>query len=466
MKVRLWDLETDGLLDEVSKLNSLVIRDRDDQTLWNCAPPDHYERFERGIDVLMDSDVIVGHNIIGYDIPVLDKLYPGWRSTRRNGRWNGPLVLDTLVLSRLIWPSEVIRERDFTAARDGKFPKHLIGRYSLEAWGYRLGDYKGDFKGPWHTWTEEMQDYCVQDVQVTGKLLELCVDWLTKWGIDPFDRNPAPGKDCVQLEHDVAWIVSRQERRGFTFDAKAAAALYGKLSAIREQLSADISQEFTPDVIKTAFTPKASNSKLGYVKGTPFTKTKTIPFNPASRKQVAARLMRLGWRPEEFTNDGTPTIDDDILRALPFPQAKKLAEYFTVEKRLGQIGEGSQAWLKVEKNGRIHGRVITNGAVTGRMTHQHPNVAQVPTVTAPWGKECRGLFKASTGNKLVGCDADGLELRCLAHYMARWDDGAYAQAVDQGDKSKGTDAHTLNAIGFGLDPKARLPRWAERPRTR
>ena len=457
MSVLIWDLETDGLLNEVTKLNSLVIGNDAGDLLLNCAPPSTYDRFETGIERLMEADAIIGHNIIGYDIPVLDKLHPGWRPKRPNGRWNGPLVLDTLVLARLLWPTEVIRDLDFKRAALGKFPKHLIGRYTLEAFGYRLMEYKGDYKGPWDTWSEEMQEYCVQDVTVTTKLWHKCKEKLERWGLDPLDRSPQPGKDAIQLEHDVAWVVARQERNGFCFDTKGAQALYGKLAARREQLAAELALEFPPDVIRTPFTPKASNSVHGYVKGVPTVKVKTIPFNPGSRQQVAARLQRLGWKPEEYTPDGTPKLDDDVLRSLPYPQAEKLAEYFTIEKRLGQIGEGREAWLRVERKGRIHGRVITNGAVTGRMTHQGPNVAQVPTIHAQYGKECRALFRASPGKKLVGCDADALEMRCLAHYLFRWDEGAYARAVDEGRKDDGTDAHTLNALALGLEPKLVYP---------
>jgi DNA polymerase-1 len=445
MKVFVFDLETDGLYDQVTKVHSLVYappeNPSDVRSIWHSSPT----TVQQGLDELSEADAIVGHNVVGYDVPVLDKLFPLWRPSGGNG----PLVLDTMLLSQLLWPSEHLRDRDFKLVADGKFPAHLIGRYSLEAWGYRLGEYKGDFKGPWDTWTQEMQDYCVQDVQVTVKLWNKCLERLTTWGIDPFDRNPLPGKDCVQLEHRVAEIISRQERRGVTFNTKKAEALFGKLSARMLELEAQLTQAFPPDEVESLFIPKANNGPRGYVKGVPVVRHTTVHFNPSSRQQVAERLKRLGWVPTEFTPEGSPKVDDDILNTLPYPQAKLLAEYYMVEKRLAQVGGGKQGWLRAVKNGRIHGRVTVNGAVTGRMTHSSPNLAQVPAVGVPYGKECRELFEASKGYQLVGCDADALELRCLAHFLAKHDDGAYIATVLEGKKELGTDMHTLNAKALG-----------------
>lgn len=444
MKVFVFDLETDGLYDQVTKVHSLVYappeNPSDVRSIWHSSPT----TVQQGLDELSEADAIIGHNVVGYDVPVLDKLFPLWRPSGGNG----PLVLDTMLLSQLLWPSEHLRDRDFKLVADGKFPAHLIGRYSLEAWGYRLGEYKGDFKGPWDTWTPEMQDYCVQDVQVTVKLWNKCLEKLTAWGIDPFDRNPLPGKDCVQLEHRVAEIISQQERRGVAFNVKKAEALFGKLSARMLELEAQLTQAFPPDEVESIFIPKANNGPRGYVKGVPVIRHTTVHFNPSSRQQVAERLKRLGWVPTEFTPEGSPKVDDDILNTLPYPQAKLLAEYYMVEKRLAQVGGGKQGWLRAVKNGRIHGRVTVNGAVTGRMTHSSPNLAQVPAVGVPYGKECRELFEASKGYQLVGCDADALELRCLAHFLAKHDDGAYIATVLEGKKELGTDMHTLNALAL------------------
>lgn len=408
-----------------------------------------------GLQFLAQADVIAGHNIIGFDLPAIWKIYPEWGPRFRPG---GPgVVRDTIVMARLVWPSERIRDMDFTRVGRGvQFPKQLIGRFSLEAFGYRLGEYKGDYKGGWDSWSQEMQDYCVQDVEVTHRLWDRLLKELADWQIDPLDPAPPAGKDCVQLEHDVARIINRQEQHGFAFDRKKALTLMGKLAGRRAELTDDLQRVFPPKVIETPFMPKVNNQKMGYRKGELFIKRRTEAFNPSSRRQVAERLMELGWKPDEFNMDGTPKVDDDTLSSLPYEPAKVLAEYFMVTKRLGAIGEGKEAWLRADRGGRIHGRVETNGAVTGRMTHQRPNMAQVPGVydkktgqLLPYGRECRDLFTASPGRVLVGCDADALELRCLAHFMARYDGGAYIQTVLAGKKEEGTDMHTLNAKALG-----------------
>ena len=183
-------------------------------------------------------------------------------------------------------------------------------------------------------------------------------------------------------------------------------------------------------------------------------KDKVTPFNPGSRQQIAYRLMKkYDWKPTEFTPAGQVKIDEDVLKKLDYPEAKTLADYFLIDKRISQLAEGDQAWLKLERNGIIHGSINTNGAVTGRATHQSPNLAQVPAVRSPYGRECRSLFTVPNGFKQVGCDLSGLELRCLAHYMHRWDNGTYGDTVINGKQSDGTDIHTVNQRAAGLSTR-------------
>lgn len=448
MKTLVFDIETDGLLDELTQVHCLVIADPATSEVWSCtnsAPPAtgtsihtmggiqpaRYRSVEEGLKLLAEADLILGHNVIGFDIPALQKVYPDWKPRG--------VVRDTLLLSNLLYPKEVIEGIDFDLAAKGRLPKNLIGRHSLEAWGYRLGEYKGDYKGPWGAWSQVMQVYCEQDVTVTSKLWKRQQDELaTGWG-----------EACVGLEHDLAWIIQRQERRGFAFDMKAAQALQGALAGRRAELEDELRVLFPPKVIRTPFTPKVNNKVRGYVKGVPTFKEKVVPFNPGSRKQVAERMVAYGWKPSEFTKDGTPKVDDETLAGLPYPGAKELAGYFLIAKRIGQLAEGKEAWIRREKRGRVYGRVIQNGAVTGRMTHRV--IANVPRVGTPYGKEMRALFMASTGLVLVGCDADALELRCLAGFMARFDGGAYIKTVLEGRKEDGTDMHTLNAKALGCD---------------
>ena len=370
-------------------------------------------------------------------------MYPRW--TYRG------IVRDTLITTRLIWPKDPLREKDLKLWKAEKLPGNLIGRYSLQAWGYRLTNYKGDYDGEWATWNAPMQEYCEQDVAVTLTLWKLCAG--KAW--DP---------RCLQIEHKVAEIVARQEVYGFGFNERKGAALMAVLVGKKTELETKLQEVFPPWEVCSTFVPKVNNKKMGYVKDQPFLKRKTVHFDPSSRDHIAARLgEQRGWVPAEFTPDGHAKVDEEILKGLPWPEAKVLLDYLMVDKRLAQLANGKEAWLKRVRNGRIHGDVITNGAVTGRMTHSRPNVAQVPGVkkgkddevlyghAEGYGYECRDLYEARPGKVLVGCDAAALELRDLAGYMARFDDGAYIRVVLEGKKEDGTEIHSVNAKALGCD---------------
>lgn len=428
MKYLIVDCETDGLLDSLTAVHSLVI-ENEEGTVFSCHDHGAYRSIEDGLRLIMngaaDGSLIVMHNGIKFDYWALRKVYP-W--------FDLPIdqIRDTLVLARLLWAD--IGDKDRLLVKKG-FPSKLCGAHSLKAWGYRLGVFKGDYgdTSDWSKWTPEMQTYCEQDVTVTKTLWHTIIK-----------KNPTP--QSVELETWFAYILSRQEQFGYTFDVQGAANLYAKLlarrNAIDEELKSFFGQWFVPVETTVA---KVSNKSKGLSKGVEYTKVKLMEFNPGSRLQIADRLQKLyGWVPEEFTDSGQPKIDEIILAALPYPPCKILSERFMLDKRIGQIAEGEAAWLKLERNGRIHGSVNTIGAVTGRCTHSTPNMAQVPSVKAPYGKECRSLFHAPKGMVQVGCDASGLELRCLAHYMAKWDGGAYAKVLLEGD------IHTVNQHAAGL----------------
>ena len=451
-----FDIETNGLLPELTTIHSLVLKDIDTGAVTSCARElvgDTGNSIAWGLTLLAEAELIVGHNIIAFDIPGIQKVYPDWKPKGR--------VRDTLVRSRLLKPD--IRDGDFKLAKQGKLPKKMIGRHSLESWGYRLGKWKGDYAQEkeaeakklgikdkalitqfvWGSWNPEMQAYCEQDVEVTLDL------W--NWT----ERTFANGwsEECDELEHEVAWVIARQERYGVAFDEEAAAEFYATLVGHRTRLETELQKTFKPITVTTTFVPKVNSKKLGYTKGVPFDKHKVVPFNPGSRQQVAERLRSLGWEPTEFGKDGIPTVDDETLQDLPWPEAKLIAEYYMVDKRLGQLANGKQAWMKhVQRDGRIHNEVIPNGAVTGRMTHRV--VANVPGLVdkktgkpQPYGEECRKLFTATLkkGKVFAGCDADSLEGRIMAHYMARYDGGDYTNTLLKGNKAEGTDSHSRTA---------------------
>ena len=408
-----FDIETDGLLPDVSKVHCIVLKDLDTNEVITA-------KTKKALQLLNEADEIIGHNIIKYDIPVLQKLYGFVTSAK---------IFDTIVAARLFYPD--IKDRDF---RKQDFPRNLIGRHSLEAWGHRIGQYKSHIVTDWKEFTKDMLEYCIQDVEVTASLYNT----LTQ------SKQP----DALDLEHKVAEIIHRQEQYGFPFDKTKAEKLYSELNAMRLELEDKLQDIFPPIVERTPFTPKVNNKARGYVKGKQIFKEKTVVFNPSSRMHIAERLSdKYDWEPKEFTPDGKPKVDETVLDKLKYPEAKILSEHFLLEKRIAQIAHGSQAWLKAEKNGRIHGNCNTNSTVTARASHSHPNLGQVPSVSVPYGKECRALFKADAGKKLVGIDISGLEVRMLEHYLAKYDEGDYADVVLNGD------IHTKTQELAGLDSR-------------
>lgn len=392
---------------------------------------------EEGLEELRLADVIIGHNIQEFDVRAIQRLYPEWEPTG--------CVRDTLVMSRMLWPD--IANTDW---HNADFPKKFAGRHSLKAWGYRLGMHKGDYgeqDNCWDEYTDEMGEYCVQDVRVTLAL------W-NKIKAEDVPENP------TVLEHEFAATISQQERNGIGFNVDAARELHGSLLAAKDEVQKELKTAFPPQTIpmKTPlyYYDPETDAKYDKKKDCPAKlrsrllagekRVKTIPFNPGSRDQIAKGLIQKhGWEPTEFTPEGRPKIDETVLKGLEYPECKPLIQYLLLGKRLGQVAEGREAWIKLEKDGRIYGRVNPCGAVSTRCTHSKPNVAQVPRVSAPWGFECRSLFCAPAGFRLVGADMSGLELRCLAHYTFRYDNGLYRDAILEGD------IHEINKDAAGLD---------------
>ena len=284
-----------------------------------------------------------------------------------------------------------------------------------------------------------MLEYCKQDCNVTAALYHL----ITTDSIKP---------SALRLEHDFATAINKQIRSGFPFDINECFALVDELEARKKIVEDDLTTNaFPPIEHKEVVTPKMSNKKKGIVKGVPYTKTTIEHFNPASRQQTVRRLQdKYGWVPSATTEKGNPILNDDVLSELPYPEAKLLAEYQLLKKRLGQIKDGDHAWLRLIKDDRkMHGDLITNGCITGRASHRNPNMGQIPAVYSPYGDRCRALFGPPPGRILLGADAKALELRCLAGYLAFWDDGVYGQVVT--DDSQ--DIHTYNQQRFGVETR-------------
>lgn len=444
-----FDLETNGLLDSLDRVLCAGGSNgpRSDVTVYGGRDEEgSLADFLREVE---EADFIVGHNIIGFDLPALRKVYPGLKVKAQ--------PLDTMVLAKLAYPH-------LTSVDAGRqtLPKKLWGRHALMAWGQRLGVAKDDYKGGFDEWNEEMHEYCRQDVRVTQALFEHLATCDLSW-------------DSIKLEHDIQVMCTAMEDRGVKFDEQSAMELYSRLETRRIEVLRDLQEvfpEFPPKCLgpygnqqkrmerileadgipADAWTDEAVRKNLEW-SGIKFKWTKPEPFNPNSGHQIAKRMMALGWEPTEFTDTGIPRVDEPVLVRLgrQFEEAKPLAEYVMLQKRLGQIrnAKSRNGWLDhLEDDGRVHGRINTVGCVSFRCSHSMPNLAQVPAVGKPYGKECRSLFGVEDGNALVGVDASGLELRVLAHYLAQYDGGKYAHEVVNGD------IHTANQVAAGLPTRA------------
>jgi len=343
-------------------------------------------------EALSGSKSVIGHNLIGYDLPVLERLWGLQIEPER--------IIDTLVLSRLCDPSK-------------------SGGHSLRNWGNALGFPKGDHTD-WTCLSDSMIKYCERDVEVTEavhqKLLQEMADCFSP--------------ESIELEHKVQYAVQQQQRNGWVLDQNLArelcATFMEKMNAIEENLQ----QRFQP-IVHVRHSEK-TGKRL---------KDKVEVFNVGSRQQIARRLSEIGAVFVKVTEKGTPIVDEAVLETIDLPEARAVREYLMLQKRYAQV----HSWLEhLQADGRVHGRVISNGAITGRMTHQSPNMAQVPSSHSQYGHECRSCWTVPSGTKLVGFDASGLELRMLAHYM---DDKEFTDVLLT------EDIHTRNQLAAGLETR-------------
>jgi DNA polymerase-1 len=437
---------------------------------------------------------------IGYDFAVLDLLH-GFKPKK---------ATDSYVVVKTMRPGQ--KDSDTGLVKSGKLPGKLHGKHSIEAWGHRLGVQKlhADIED-WSVYTPEMGERCESDVDVQDTLW----DWL---------KPDAYSQDAIEREHRVARICRMMEEAGFPVDRKALEELHvlllGKQEVIGKELIAEFGSWYEP--VKRAlkaeyakdlglqgtcaqwWAPKRPDTKAGYwgeyetvmvsnpdvfsgmrdmpkkvFKGYPLTKIERVTFNPSSRKHSIKKLKELGWEPEAFTENGEAKLDDDVLESMAddFPQASKLVEYLLLDKRLGQIADGDNAWLKkIGDDDRMHGAMDPMGTVHSRASHFSPNMGQVPASKSPYGKECRQAFgpngmttrdtkaydctqckgggfsghgsgydavcgecggQGYTGPEeeivQVGADMSGLQLRALAHLLHPLDGGAYSAIVTSGD---------------------------------
>jgi len=345
-------------------------------------------------EYLQDATHIVGHNIISFDAFLLNRL---WLTKIRKSQLH-----DTLLLSRLS-----------DASRDGG--------HSLGNWGLMLGYNKIDFEDFDGGLTDEMVTYCIRDVELTSKVYDMLIAEIEQNKISP---------EAVKLEYDVQVILSEMERNGFKLDVPYAQTLLCEIKTEMAEIEEALQKIFPP--IVTERTSEKTGKRL---------KDDVEVFNVGSRQQIAKRLISKGWNPTKTTEKGQIIVDETILSEVSIPEAKPIARYLMLQKRASQL----DSWLeKLGKDGRVHGKVIGFGAVTGRATHSSPNMAQVPAVRATLGKEFRSCWTVDKGNVLVGIDLSGIELRCFAHYL---NDLEYINETVNGD------VHTRNQQAFGVETR-------------
>ena len=397
-----FDVETDGLLRDLTTLHCIVARDldTDQEYRWDNGT------LKDGLQFLLTADELYGHNVIGYDYEAIKQLYPDWDFKGK--------TYDTLILSRLFFTD--LLNRDFRS-RPANMPANLYGRHSLEAWGHRLGVHKSEFgkqlEGDWTTYTPEMLEYCARDAVVSTSLVRL------------FEPKFETYSRCIDTEHKIASIMAKQERDGWPFDVEKAQQLESKLRQELDAISDEMRSTFL-FVNGGVFTPKRKNSTQGYFEGAAMCKLKE--FSPTSRDHIAWAFETFrGWEAKERTASGRAKIDDAVLREIGTDEALKFARILELQKHLGQLSEGKNAWLKKERKGKIHHSCFLN-TNTGRNCHVGPNLGQVPSE-----HEYRELFYPGPNRREVGADASGLELRCLGSYLHPFDGGSFSRSVVEGD---------------------------------
>ena len=387
-----FDIETNAIedWDELSDLrviHCIAIQDptKDEVEIYSDSYGDD-KNIIHGLVRLGLADRIIGHNIDRFDMRAIKKFYPSFSYADCH-------TIDTLLASRIMSP-DVVR----TDCQDPEFPSKLRGRYSLEAWGHRLKFNKGDYgkQTDWSEFTPEMAEYCAQDVRLNTKL------WL--------EIRKTFTNEVYSMERDFRDILIEQESNGVVFDEEAAFKLHTELIGKKIEIENKMTEVFPAqeEFMKTPqyyFDPD-TDKKYERKKDAPYSvkknlkpgplRKRVVPFNPGSRLQIANALIKMyDWKPKEFTGDGRPKVDETVLSKLKYPEAKILSEYLMICKRIGQLSDGRESWIRSSRDGRIHGHVQS--------------------------------------------------MRCLAHYLAKWDKGEYIKVLQEGD------IHQFNADKMGVE---------------
>lgn len=453
----IFDIEADGLLWEATKVHCLVARYEDD-TVKECIG--HAQIVDFMEQAIAEGTILVGHNILGYDLPVLSRVVGVDTSLAK--------VVDTLVLSRML---------------NYKRPSG----HSLASYGESFGIKKeGQDIEVWDELTPLMLERCRSDTAINLKIF------------NKFKRfvEDEAWQEAIEIEHFVAKTCVKMEQTGIPFDVEGALALRNDIVALLAPIDEIIARDFRPKAvpIKTVV-PRLTKAgtldrkdfrwwgsdDLSAFTGGPFTRFEYQEFNPASPQQVIDRLNEAGWKPTEKTDghiqalrDRKPDkerlerfkkygwkISEENLRTLPedAPEAtRSLAKRIVIQSRLSDLDE----WLAlVKEDGRIHPKFSGIGAWTHRLSHSDPNSANIPAykpsendtefdkMIQEINKRMRQLWYAPKGWRLIGTDADGIQMRIFAHVVQ---DQKLIDALVKGKKEDGTDIHSVHQRALGNPP--------------
>jgi DNA polymerase I len=437
MKIGFFDLEANGLLPTVNRMHCAVVKTKGTGEVRKFWPRPGNDYVKQLLEYLDSFDVLVAHNGIGYDFPLLQKLY-GWK-------FKGKIV-DTLIMSRLLNPKRMVPFH---------CPDKKLGPHSLGAWGYRVGRGKPEHDD-WENYSPEMLHRCTEDVEI----LELVFNELM------LEAKDGDWKSAIGLSHELFTHLQRQEEYGWLVDqehmhkciaqlnrwiAKIDAVLIPRLPSVVEVLENKLKGEY--NYIKKPFLKSGAYSKtsLEYCANNNldpdsrpilgcFSRISFRKVDLNSNMETKDYLLSLGWEPLEWnTNDDgertSPKLSkDDPFEGLNDRAGKLVAKRVQCRQRLGII----EGLLKIIRpDGRI-ASVVNTLAVTGRATHR--GIVNIPKPSSFYGKQMRAIFTSRVGYTLVGTDSAGNQLRMLA---GRMNNPVYTKALVEGKKEDGSDNHSM-----------------------
>lgn len=447
MKQIIFDIETNGFYQDVDRIHCIalkIIGDKDVQLF----DPNH---ISDALNILQSADELIGHNIIQYDIPVIQKLYPNIKLTDN--------VIDTLNLSMIC------------------FPEYPSNQHSLEAWGNRLGfekfnpmtgkeyteeewkERKKIKNNVWDKYTDEMGAYCKQDVRVTELVLWQCnID-----NIDPY---------TLELDRKFAQIISKQIITGHLIDKPKLLELVDQITKDEENAAKELVQHLPTFYDYSFHTFSRANKNKNIKQGDIECREIVTPFNLNSTQHWMRYLKdKYNYDPplkrRKGKEDPTACLDDEVLASIEdkYPEVKDLLLYKTATKIKKMIYSGdTSVYNLLDKDSIIHGKLYVDGTVSGRCSHTNPNLSTMPGVRTndsgpilgikgKYAVEVRSLFKANPGFKQVGFDAKALEYMCLAHYI---NDTDFTKEIEEGD----IHTWTQNTLGFETRKQAKTFEYA------